>query len=338
MMSQYNYNSVFADFLSVTFNPDHFDVGNLRLLLLGCGYEHLDSSSSLILFNRPNDPLSGLIRVEAKFNHVRISASGKALAYLRKLQQYENYLLHLSEFPHRITRLDTTMDSPRDFPSICRSISRHYPDDRVCLSRKATKITYNLSKRDDGLRSGSLYMGNTRDKLQIIIYDKALEMLDKLGLSMPPTSRYEMRFNSSFNLTLRDALDPTELFWSYSDMVLLKKPSSVPERTPTGDLDGWSRDNCPALPFSKLSDYIDHSAALDSMITLADALGSSGRTILERLLIQRLKSAGTELFGAIKSKSGIAPAKLVGSRKEDTGNVISLEELQQRALKNLKEK
>jgi len=338
MMSQYNYNSVFTDFLSVTYNPDHFDVTNIKLLLLGCGYELDASSAKLFKFVRPDDPLAGLIRIESKFNHVRISVSGKALGYLRKLDQYINLLVHLSEFPHRITRLDATMDTPDDFPLVHRRISRLYPDDRVCLSRKQSIINYNLSKRDDGLRSGSLYMGGTRDQLQILIYDKTLEMRDKFSITIPTACRYEMRFKSSFNLTLRDASDPTELFWAHAHLINLKTPSGVAERVPTGDLTGWLNTTLKPLPFSKLVSYVEHSTALDSMIVLADEVGDTGRSMLLRLLTQRIKSTTTELFGDTEKQPGSQPANLVESRKEGTGNVVSLTELQQRALKQLKEK
>jgi hypothetical protein len=328
MLSQTNYNSVFCDFLSLTFNPDHFDLSSIKLLLVGCGYEIDDANEKIIKFIRPDDPLSGLIRVESKFNHVRISVSGKALSYLRKLGQYNNLLIHFSEFPHNITRLDATMDVPRDFPKVCRSISRYYPDDRIGLSRKTTKIKYNLTKRDDGQRSGSIYFGNIRDQLQIIIYDKTLEMFENLSIVIPTTTRYEMRFKSSFNLTLRDASDPTELFWAHSGNILLKKPSGVAQRSPTGDSDHWKRTTIPSLPFSKLSSYIEHSTAIPALKVLADSLGVNGRDIALRLI--------TESFRDTRSKSDQKSAHVVTPRKEGNENVISLRDMQQSAQEKFK--
>jgi len=326
MMSQNNYNSVFPDFLSVTFNPDHFDITEIKLHLCACGYEFDDSQPKVLKFIRPDDPLSGLIRIESKWNHIRISISGKAIGYLIKLKQYSNLLFHLSTFPHKVTRLDASMDVPIDFPTIHPKIARKYPKDRISLGRKETSINYNLTKRDDGLKSGSLYMGKIRDQVQILIYDKTLEMLTKFEIVIPTTTRYEVKLGSSIGMTLKDAQDPTELFWMYGEQLMLKKPPTVSEWVAGGEFIGWEMDNISTLPYQKLSKFVEYSTAINSMLVLADDLGTEGRSILTRLLAERFKQ---ESIGTKPLNMSVA----VKVSKEVKQEKPSLEELQQAAWK-----
>jgi len=296
MTLQSNYNSIFTDFLSVTFNPDHFEEQELIIFLCSCGY-HLDKSQESVLkFQFELDPLRGFCGLKKTSSWVRFTASGKALDYLRKLGQYENLLFHLSTFPHTVTRIDATIDVPRDFPAVLRAIKRQYKDGSVKLGRQGLKVTTTLSKRDsDGLNSGTLYIGGRRNQVYAKIYDKTLEMFDRFKITLPTTTRYEISFRSTVGITLKDAHDPTSLFWMYGEQLLLKKPKGVSEWVSGGEYIGWRKDMNEVLPYDKLRRSIEESQALNSWKVVADSMGANGRQVLLNLLVKDIVPGRNEL-------------------------------------------
>jgi hypothetical protein len=97
----------------------------------------------------------------------------------------------------------------------------------------------------DGRMGPTLYLGARTAKVQMCIYDKSLEMLQKLALEMPPTVRYEVRVRGAMNPSYRDAWDPSALFWHYASPDVLTAPSGVPSWS--GHHEGFTLPKKPTL-------------------------------------------------------------------------------------------
>lgn len=291
MTVQDNYNRVFTDYLSVSFAPDDCPITELTTFFCSCGYQLDKYSSGILKFTSDVDPMRGQCSIAQSKRFVLVKVSGKALQYLRYLNQFQTLLATFSGAPHRVTRLDATIDISRDFPSVMRSLDRKYPSEQVLLGSKRLKVTKMLSRRNsDGKRSGTYYIGHHRNQVSCAIYDKTLEMAERAKVVIPTTTRYEIRFKSTVKMSLKDAYDPTSLFWAYGEALLLKKPKNVPEWVSGGEFIGWEHVHEKPLPYSVLNRSIDYSSDLASWLVLARDIGSGGHDVLTRLLVQAIES------------------------------------------------
>jgi hypothetical protein len=123
------------------------------------------------------------------------------------------------------------------------------------------------------------------------VYDKAWEALSKRGEQLPPTTRYEMTSRGEkgrVGPSLRDAAEPTRLFWHIASPTLLKAPDDVPAWTSDWE-GGWHYEKTePLLPAEILERLVEFSPALDQMILQADKIGDGGKKYLLRLLERKL--------------------------------------------------
>jgi len=120
------------------------------------------------------------------------------------------------------------------------------------------------------------------------VYDKSFELLDKFNIVVPTTTRYEFSFTSAMGMTLKDASEPSPLFWVYGEGLLLKRDSSVSEWVSGGEFIGWSHIVSEKLPYQALMDSLDYSSDLKTWLVLADTLGDKGRDMLLRELTKRI--------------------------------------------------
>lgn len=261
---------VITDALDVTFAPNDSPLESLEHFLVGLSAQKNDTSDPKIATWRLG---SGVLHVTQSWRFVRISASGGVLAELRLQGAFEDYLSVLSECPHKITRLDAAYDVSEDFPVIHRSLQRRFRSGLVPLSRKGLKVTTMLQRRDDGLQSGTWYAGHRQQaKISARVYDKAKERLDK-GVA-PDTvplkwTRYELTFRSEVKCSLKDAYDPSRLFWSVAPVLGLEKPENVPEWF-SGCLGVWDYTPPESLPAAKLKQLVEESAHLQALFDAAE--------------------------------------------------------------------
>jgi len=291
---------VFTDYLSVTFSPLSNPSDELLSFLCNCGYEVDDmGGSSTTKFTFPADPLRGKISIKIQSNFVLVSCTGKAIQYLQKLSQWNNLLSIFSNHPHSVTRLDAAMDVPRDFVSVLRGINRKYPNHRFSFGRKIRKITETLAPRDsDNQLSGTCYFGKRRDEVNACIYDKSLELMEKFKVEIPTTTRYELRFRATVGITLKDASEPSSLFWHYGHHLLLKKPSGVSEWVSGGEYIGWEHKIDKPLPYEQMVNSIQYSKSIDSWLILAQGVGKDGGKILKKLVTERIDVEFARLMAA----------------------------------------
>ncbi len=282
--------TVKADYLDVTYAPDstpeHSVFGVIQSALAEC--KTSDPSGSLWFLN------GGSLKIEYKRNYARFSASGAFLDGLRTAGLFMDYLSALADAPHNVTRLDAAHDVPTDTPPILKALHKRYPCE-CYLTRKPLRTKRILDTRDDGKDTGTFYIGRHQQGMVTAkVYDKQWERL-QAGDPIPlPLTRYEITFRRAVKATLRDAAEPERLFWMYGHLLLLKRPSDIPEWV-SGWGGGWSYqpDKTP-LP-AILKARIENSAELQALAALAIRSGCEewARQLMAREFDKLLQGPGT---------------------------------------------
>lgn len=294
--------TVFCDYLTVTCHPDEsfvecvsdwltavfpiaFQGEDLTVFRVGRGKIDVDSS--------------------ARFFH-RVSCSGAALSELRSIGDYGDLLSLLGSFPHRVTRLDAALDVLTDAPVILRGLEARYPSDRVCLTRKALKVTRMYTTRSDGLLSGTWYAGHkSRARVTARVYDKQLEAYEKRGEIIPPTTRYELTFGRDHGCTLKDAFMPRSLFYEYSSPALVDRPDDHSTWSPH-NADGWESDPVDRdFTYEMFLRRVENSPELAALERMAVSLGPVGVDLYLASLRRRLsrQGVGSELQQTERSEA-----------------------------------
>lgn len=269
--------TAFCDWLDVTYHPESSPVSSLRMLLVSLGAEVMSDEAY-----RLGD---GTVHMARRYGVLRVSASGGALAHMRLVGAYMDWLSLLSEHPHRITRLDAAHDVDRDGADVLDELRQANPSGQVNLGRKALPVSLLLAVRSDGRETGSYYVGRrSRARATARVYDKRQERLDKRGQDGPPRTRYEVTVKQDYGATLRDAAEPERLFWHVAAPALLDKPDDAPDWSPDWS-QGWRADPRPELlPAEVLERRLSNSAELSLLRDIADEMGPQGRVWLLRQL------------------------------------------------------
>lgn len=283
-------NSVICDYLDLTYSPDahifgsDFHMGTIEkwLLSVQATCEKRDSKSALY---RLGD--RGRVKMDSNSTFKRVSASGAALAHLRKHSIFEEYLSELASEPHRVTRLDAALDVPQDGADTIAELKKRFSNGHAALGRKALKVNYITSVRDDGRESGSCYLGHRQRARQTArVYDKQLEAFEKRKELLPPTTRYEVTAKGERDRpspTLRDAAEPTSIFWHIASPTLLQAPSGIKPWVP-GDGDSWKVKRPELLPAEVVERKLSYNPDLDAIFEIASQDGSGGLKRALRLI------------------------------------------------------
>lgn len=281
---------VFCDYLDVTCSPDRSFVPAVVSFLdrLCCEVRYSDEKSMTFSVGD-----QGVMRLDTEAKWHRVSSSGKVLSYLRSTGSYGEFLHLLSEVPHTITRLDAACDYNLDTPAVLRSLDRHFPDDRISFSRKALTITRLLSKRSDGKLTGTWYGGHRQKaKVSVRVYDKANEVAEKQGLYLlTHSTRVEFTARKAFGACLRDAFDPTAIYYAMGDPALLKTPAGVPPWKPLAEFNCWVSPDVPdPLPYDVFRRRVQCSSEIDHLADLAAELGLVGVKLAVRVFEEKLRA------------------------------------------------
>lgn len=271
----------FCDFLSVTSPASYLD--DLRRSLqpivdaAGCDITR-DEHGDGVTFGLPN----GTIALRTKFRVAMCSASGAALAHLRALNLYGDYLRVLASVPHRVTRIDCTVETPVAAPPVVARIAARAREGFIALSRKAVKpesvVTY-LSQDARGELTGTLYLGLPSAEVRGVVYDKRHERESKMFPDPGPLLRYEIRVKGNFNPTLRDAYEPAALFYHFAAPDLLPRPASVQDWSPHAE--GFTLEKQNDFTAAQLmARKLDASADVARLIQLAIDCGPGGLPLL----------------------------------------------------------
>jgi hypothetical protein len=284
---------IFCDYLDVTYAPNNCPYPELNQFLLGLDFRVSRNLGGFVEYSPPAGP--GKLIVSHRSRYARISASGGVCSYLRAHGTFEDYLFILGTSPHKVTRLDSTLDVPTDGAAAMVVFQERYPSGQLSLTRKSLKIDYIQAVRPDGLYTGTMSVGyGTSARFKAKVYDKAWEALCKRGEHLPPTTRFETIACKDSGATLRDAAMPASLFWHIASPALLTRPEGIPEWEPNVE--------CNYLPPKRVFDpaetlrrRIEHSAELEVFSMLADSMGNSGREYLLHLIKKRLEAPAPQL-------------------------------------------
>lgn len=275
---------VFCDFVQVSYPAETWEdvrAGVEPVLdSVGAQLEVDDMRSGRVLW-RAGD---GTVNAKRIGPVVTLGASGSVLAGLRLAGLLERYLAEVGAQPHRVTRLDLTLDVPeKTAPVIERLAASVISPGGLALSRKrvpAKHCTRYVTRDPDGVDTGTIYVGSAQADVRLCVYDKRQERVDKglpdLG---SPLTRYELRLRGGTGVTLRDAARPSPAFWHYASPDVLQKPAGVS----LWDAQGTGYTLQPAdlpLPAERLRRRVAASADAAALVRLADSVGPYGFALL----------------------------------------------------------
>lgn len=284
--------SVIVDALDVTFSPTDFPYPELNALFLATGFKPLSSpAGGTPMYRTPCG--RGTVKIDQRARFARASCSGAACHHLRRSRAWDEYLQILAESPHCVTRLDLALDVSLDGADLIASMRSMHSSGSVSLGRKAIKTSVILSVRDDGRESGTWYAGyGSSAKATAKVYDKALQMLQRFGETIPPRGRVEVTAWKGYGATLRDAAMPNALFWHIASPALLQAPEGVPMWQPDNH-GGWQSERREFVPAQVLRNRVENSGELDALLDLASTF-QGGLEYLRHLLNQRVTAAASD--------------------------------------------
>lgn len=248
-----------------------------------------------------------------------LSCSGAFLAGLRAGRLFGQYLAAIGSVPHTVTGLHATIDVPVDSPPVLAALlDKAYSSDGIRLTRKRVltrHVQRHISRRADGEDSGTVYFGGRSAEVRCVVYDKRLQMLDVAGVDIgEPRTRYELRLRSGVGVSLRDAMNPSSVFWHFMDPEFLTAPPSVA---------AWSAYGEPAaLPprnqftgYERLASRVYRSDDLAKLIALAESCGPRGLEVFLGMIRKRASDggAGVPPAGAASDLVGGAASSAVAA-------------------------
>lgn len=298
--------TAFCDFLGVTYPRDEFHDAREAVLavLPGSAYQEAEGSIRLA------DPgAEGLLRMGIKYGVGIITASGGFLQCLRHTQVYSpsqpdqvhecfsEFLAALTVAPHRVTKLHATMDLVRDGREVVPALYDRAKSGGITLTRKAVPPSQVSMVRRPALYgpgdTGTVYIGKRTRDVWVKVYDKRNELLDRREvLEDSPTldgfydpgnlTRYEVALGRHVGCTIRDAADPTAVFWHHMG-ALLPVPQGVASWAPMAE--GYAMPpRHQREPIEQLRLLLDSSPDVARCVALADRLGPHGRSFLGQML------------------------------------------------------
>lgn len=281
----------FADYLNVTV-PLEFRyslLDSLRPLLDVLGVSELEEGVYHLANKR------GVFRVNLRGKVAIFSASGGFLSVLRGTGHLSEYLAALGSFPHRVSMLHATQDyivaSP---PGVIQEVKRQGLAGDLSLTRKRiepNRVKAILSLDAESQETGTVYLGHRANAdVWAKVYDKRHEQVTRGFPDPGAIVRVEIAVQSDVGATLRDAFDPSSIFFHFARRSLCEVPSSAAEWVAHGE--GY---NAPASVFSasavqRLTSIMENSLDVTRMVRLARAdFGESGLDVLYSVLRARFR-------------------------------------------------
>jgi len=217
-----------------------------------------------------------------------VSLSGTALMFLRANECFSDFLWCFAERPHRVTHLDAAYDRRGVAASpIVLELYRRGIDRGFRLSQRKAPVSCNFTTGLDGAETGTVYIGGKNARISLAVYDKQEEQRVKGRPDPGPMIRYELRFRGGENgvpLTLRDAADPTALFWHYMAEDILRPPRgiAVPAWVKTEAVGYDLPARTPRTDEEVLRHWVERVGS--EGMAIADRLGLHGRKLLMHLM------------------------------------------------------
>lgn len=225
-----------------------------------------------------------------------VSLSGTALMFLRANDCFSDFLWCFAERPHRVTHLDAAYDRREvEASPVILELYRRGIDRGFRLSQRKAPVSCHFALNDAGEETGTVYVGAKNARVSLAVYDKRQEQIVKGRPDPGPMVRYELRFRGGEDavpLTLRDAADPTALFWHYmpDDILTPTRGVTVPKWVKT-DVAGYYLP--PRIPRTDEEQFRRWAERIGmDGVAIADRLGPHGRSLLSHLMGFGVMSSG----------------------------------------------
>lgn len=290
-----------ADWLSITCHPDSDTADAVSRFFGNSRGEHRRVRDRASQYVFPN---SGTALVEVNARWACVSASGGALAHLRALGLFHEYLSLLAEAPHTVTRLDVAYDTDEDGAVVVRSLRERYSSGKlVHLTRKGVRTRSILDSRFcDGVETGTFYAGTQKSRVSQRTYDKQHERWENAKEATGPWTRYELTVRKDVGATLRDAVDSDPIFWHHMSPAIVAPDCSVPAWESNRAYE-WSMDRKSSMTdYERLQRRLQVSAEageLGSWVSEAERIGVTRNQLLR--MIGTAAGAGVSLGGCISA-------------------------------------
>ncbi len=222
-----------------------------------------------------------------------VGVSGAALEMLRKVGAFNDLLWVLADRPHRVTRLDAAHDVPMEAGPELRRLFDLGNGEGIRLGQRRASVSLSGWKIGvAGHETGTLYVGTMQSEIRAKVYDKRQERIDRSFPDPGPLLRFEVTVTGKCGASLRDAENPTGLFWHFAAPDLLCPPPGVilPAWVPGGvgfDLPGRFL----LSPWDRLQHYLSDGEVMRVAVRLADACGPSGREWLCKVIAELPETA-----------------------------------------------
>jgi len=223
-MISINYLKPFCDWLSISFAASRSPLTDILATLNALSVvNERPKGRGKTLYDVPD---VGTLFVTHDDRYHNFSFSGGLLSALRRLPEFRDVILALASSPHNITRFDATMDIPVPTPIVVKNFRKSFPDGSVEICGHKRHMQF-VSDFVGDSSTGTVYFQNKsyQGNVKLRVYDKQREVLDKLGIDISPTTRYELSIGRG--ASLRDFQDPTSIFWHYMPETVLKRPPDV---------------------------------------------------------------------------------------------------------------
>lgn len=289
-MKSIDYFKPFADWLTLSYSASNSPYSEILAFLCSHGLgPELSKGPQKSLFQHPD---GGTLFVTCKDSYHSFSFSGSLLSVIRQAGQLSDFVQVLAASPHNITRLDAAYDVPIDGSIALSNIEKLYPDGKAEICGHTRSVLYELSTSPiNGRKTGTAYFQNSKYKgnVRLCAYDKTHQAHEALGLLLPPTFRYELRIFRG--ASLRDFIDPSDMFWHYMPEKLVKRPESVSVRSwsPSERVDYDSVEKASPTDYETLRFLIQNSVALRGLMEKASAV-NGGVSLLHREIDSYLES------------------------------------------------
>ena len=239
----------FCDFLGVTVPAESWDALRLDVAaeLDGVGMAVEVDEPRTVLWRSPDG--YGTVKASRVGKVWSLGTSGSVCAGLRLVGRFNDYLAAIGTRPHRVTRLDASVDVPVDAAPIVAEVTRAGRAGALTLTRQSIKpadVTSFTGVRVDGAITGTVYLGPRRGNARMVVYDKRHERLSRKLPDVGDLTRYELRLRASSGITLRDASDPAPVFWHHAAPGFLPLPPDAPSWVPGGS--GFDIERTPPPP------------------------------------------------------------------------------------------
>lgn len=182
----------------------------------------------------------GTVKFGRRGRVATLGTSGQVLSLLRSSGSLGEYFAAIGSLPHRVTMLHATADYHLpDVPSAVLAVKDAAYAGEISLTRKRvqpSQCQHVFSVDFEGRETGTVYLGQRANAdVWAKVYDKGHERVSR-GFAHPGSLlRVEVAAMSDVGATLRDAFNPTDIFFHFAGRSLVEAPPEFSGWLPHGE-------------------------------------------------------------------------------------------------------